>query len=584
MPVRMCRLTVLFTALGFVFLGAVGCVTEQEWDRFWNPADKDAQRTADPDADGVTPSLRGTISPLVTLDGLRLTHVRGFGLVVDLVDTGGSDGPTMVKNYLIKEMRRRQDPSSPGLPAKQMLESKDTAMVEVTGLIPAGAEKDDRFDVVVRALGSQTKSLVGGRLFLCNLKIYADTPSGVIGGKTLATAAGPIFVSPFDRDGKPVDKVDLRTGWGLGGGIVSEERRVRLVLNDPRYSVAQRIVARLNGRYATDEPVAVGQSPSFVDLHIPKRFHNRKRLFLERVVHTPLNGSESFLRKRSKELADEIVLPEAPYETIALAWEAVGDIGLLDVRELYVHSSQVVSYYAGRTGLRLGDRRGMEVVARHAKDPASPYQDEAIDELGFAVRMYGAGEHLRKLLDEGSATVRIRAYRALRRRPHPAIETKVLYEDNLILDVVDSKGPYLVFVQRSDAPRIAIFGKQMRCQTPAMFPGDRRDGRKFFSQISAREGVKDLTVIFTNKRNNRSSPPLSAPLDVAELIEFLGGTPVRDTDQQMQGLGAPYSEITDVLSTFCDTRTIPGKFIVEDLTGREDYDDESGRDRPESEL
>ncbi len=582
MPVRLCRLNVLFLVFGSVF--ASGCMTEQEWDRFWHPADKDARRTAGPDMEGVTPALRGTISPLVTLDGLRLTHVRGFGLVVDLVDTGGSDGPTMVRNYLIKEMRRRQDPSSPGLPAKQMLESKDTAMVEVTGLIPAGAKEGDRFDVIVRALGSQTKSLVGGRLFLCSLKIYADTPSGVIGGKTLATASGPIFVSPFDNSGKPAKTVDLRTGWGLGLGSVSEDRRIRLVLNDPRYSVAQRIVARLNGRYATDEPIAIGQSPSFVDLSIPVQDHKRTRLFLERVVHTPLNGGESFLRKRSKKLAEEMILPEAPYGTIALAWEAVGEIALPDIRDLYLHSSRDVSYFAGRTGLRLGDRGGMDVVARHARNPASPHQNEAIDELGYAVRMYSAGEQLRKLLDGDNAGVRIRAYRALRRRPHPAIKTKVLYKDNLILDVVDSKGPFLIYAQRSDAPRIAVFGKQMQCRTPAMFPGDRRDGREFFSQISAKQGDKDLTVFFKNKRTDRSSPPLSASLKVAELIEFLGGTPVREAGEEVQALGAPYSEITDVLSAFCDTRTIPAQFIVEDLTGREDYGDESGRDRPESEL
>ena len=566
-------------------LAPAGC-TKEEIRRLFDKEEKKSQPEpiAPPAVSSV--AVQGTIGQLVTIDGLRLTHVRGFGLVVDLVDTGGSDGPEVVKNYLAKEIRTWQDPSQPPISLQEMLDSRDAAMVEVTGLIPAAARKGDRLDVVVRALGTQTKSLVGGRLVLGSLKLYADTPAGVIEGTTLGTAAGPVFVSSLDLDGKLAKKMDLRTGWVLGGGIAKEDRRVRLVLNDPRYSLAQQIVARLNGRYSTGDPMAVGQSPSYVDLHIPEKFLAHKRLFLERVLFTSLNPNEAFLAQRTKDLATVIVEPHAEYESIGLAWEAIGQMCLPTVKELYTHSTPEVSYFAGRTGMRLGDQRGMEVVAKYAKQADSPLRNQAIDELGLAMDMYGAGECLRGLLSDPDANVRIRAYKALRQRPHPAIRSKVLYEDNLILDIVESTGPYLIYVQRSMVPRIAVFGSQMSCKPPAIYPGEHRDARRIQAQISAAEGADSLTVIYNNKRTRKNSPPLTVSLNVAEMISFLGGTPVRDENGNVLGLGAPYSEIVDILAVFCDpdTKTIPATFVAEDLEGKEEVKNEGERERKESEF
>jgi hypothetical protein len=179
--------------------------------------------------------------------------------------------------------------------------------------------------------------------------------------------------------------------------------------------------------------------------------------------------------------------------------------------------------------------------------------------------------------------MRVRTYKALRRRPHPAIKSRILYEDNLILDVVGSSGPYLIYVQRSAAPRIAIFGREMRCRPPAMYPGERRDDRLLHTQISARPGDEALTLIFKNKRSGAVSPKLSGPLKVADLIAFLGGTPIAGEDGELRALGVPYSEIVDIVYVFCDTGVIPAKFIAEDLTGAAAELDQP-RERDESEY
>jgi hypothetical protein len=226
----------------------------------------------------------------------------------------------------------------------------------------------------------------------------------------------------------------------------------------------------------------------------------------------------------------------------------------------------------------------MEAVAKHAINPESPFRDQAIDELGYATKLYAAAKQLRRLLSDSDVNVRVRAYKALRRRFDPALDSKLLYQDNLILGVVDCTGPYVIYIQRTMKPRIAVFGSQMRVRPPAMFPGERRDKRRVLSQISDNQDGESLTVIFLNKRTGMHSPPLPAPLSVAGLIEFLGSEPLVGENGDPSGLGAPYSEICDIISCFCDARSIPATLVVEDLRGREDYGEESMRERRETEY
>jgi hypothetical protein len=561
---------------------AVGGCTQSEWRRLWEK-DKGSQPEPATPLVTKTQALRGTIGELVTIDGLRLLQVRGFGLVVGLVDTGGSDGPEQVKQQIMKEMRRRQTSPDSKLSPADMLKGRDTALVEVTGLVPAAADSGDIFDVVVRALGTQTTSLAGGRLFLCDLKPYAETIEGILGAQTVATATGPLFISPIGLGKEVPTRIDVRQGLVLGGGYVTKPRMARLVLNETSPSTAMRIVDRLNGRYGKGKPIASGKNMDAIDLTIPKEYKDRKQLFLEHVLHTMLNSSPGALEQRAKDLGVEIVHPDAEFESIGGAWEAIGRLALPQVREFYMHPLPATNFYSGRTGLRLGDNAGMEVVARHALDPASPFRDQAIEELGHATTMHGAGEYLRQLLDGPETSLRIRAYKALRHRTHPAIKSSVLFEDNLILDTVESSGPYLVYVQRSMAPRVAVFGAQVRCRPPVMFPGDRRDDRFLHMQISAQADDDHLTIIFKNRHTGMISPPLSRPLEVVPLIRYLGDAPRKDAEGEPEGLAVPYDEIVDILHTFCGSGTIPADFQAEDLTGIETSVDIS-QERKESEY
>ncbi len=566
--------------LSLALLASAGC-TPTEWDRFWSElgGNPGGQPEADSRPISDNPAVRDTIAPLVTLQGAQLNQVRGYGLVVDLVDTGGRDGPQPVKDYLVKEIRRRQDIGHGGLPPLDILNSRDSAMVELTGYIPAAARKGDRFDVVVTALGGETRSLAGGRLVLGELKVYALTPSGVLAGETLATAGGPVFVSPFNRRGRPTDSIDLRRGVVLGGGVVKGDRRLRLILNDPSYSDAKRIEQRINDRFAGDDPIAIGESAGVVALEIPLDYNDRKPLFLERLLHVSLLPDAG---QSQRALIRALEEPEADWNGIGLALETIGKIILPDLRPLYESASTDTRFFAARTGLRLEDRDAVGVIVEHARKPDSPFRREAIHELGWARRMYQAGETLRKLLDDEDDQIRVAAYRALRLRPHPAIETKVLDVDNMVLDVVDSTGPFLIYVQRVEEPRVALFGKSMACNPPAIFPASRQDGRTLLTQLSAETGAAHLTFVFKNKHNGLNSPPMEAPLNVAALTCYLADEPQRDDKGEIvSGYAVPYSEIVDILSSFCDMGTIPARFVLE---GLEDVDEKAKQEREETEF
>ena len=109
-------------------------------------------------------------------------------LVVGLNDTGSQDSPAQVRAHMIAEMSRLGvGQTSMGLghiSPEKMLDSKDTAVVLVEGVIPqASTGRHDpttpldepqygtRFDVRVSILpGSSTTSLSGGRLYTTELR------------------------------------------------------------------------------------------------------------------------------------------------------------------------------------------------------------------------------------------------------------------------------------------------------------------------------------------------------------------------------------------------------------------------------
>jgi len=89
------------------------------------------------------------------------SRVSSIGLVVGLEGTGGGAPPGELRKLLEMDLQKRRVQN-----IKELLASKNTSLVIVSGQIPAGARKDDPLDLVVSVpRESKTTSLRGG--FAC---------------------------------------------------------------------------------------------------------------------------------------------------------------------------------------------------------------------------------------------------------------------------------------------------------------------------------------------------------------------------------------------------------------------------------
>src|SRR5699024_3125977 len=87
--------------------------------------------------------LRGTVGSMTSLRNAEPLLVSGYGLVVNLHDTGSSDVPSFLRKALINRMQKRGLGSAQlgtqKLTPQRVLADKNTAVVAVRGLIPPGA-------------------------------------------------------------------------------------------------------------------------------------------------------------------------------------------------------------------------------------------------------------------------------------------------------------------------------------------------------------------------------------------------------------------------------------------------------------
>jgi hypothetical protein len=515
------------------------------------------------------------------IEGMRLLRVRGYGVVGGLPGTGGTDCPDVIRDYLAREIRRQNSARDLEIQPTDVLESTNFAPVVVTAEIPAASMKHDRFDVVLRALGNQTESLEGGHLMFCDLKLFASTPRGIIEGKTVGYASGPVYISPFGADPDAATPGDSRLGRVLGGGIAREDRRLRIILNQPNYSVANRIGQRLNGRFGSSKRVADPVSPTTIHLDIPDEYRDEPRHFIDLVLHTPVDGSPAEVQRKAAALAEEFTHPQAAYEDIAVVFEAIGRTALSSVKRLYTHRNEATSYYAARTGLRMGDDLALDVVAQHAGNRESPFQEAAVGALAGAARtMHRAAAQLRILLSNGNNRIRIAAYEGLLHRHDQAIETMLVGDRSFFLDRIDCEGDPLVYVRQSETPRVALFGRRIFVKENVLY--DREDQ---LVMISGRPGQDDLTVVRKNPFSGKLSDPLPASRDLAELIQFLGGVVATRPDGGVTALGLPYSVVVAALYDMSvQTGSIPGTLIRERPRLADAAARTVTRERPESEF
>ncbi|TWT41081.1 flagellar basal body P-ring protein [Phycisphaerae bacterium RAS1] len=537
------------------------------------------------------PILADTIAAQALMTSATGLRVRGFGLVEGLGTNGSGDCPPTIREYLVEFMSKEYSPTGPGshkhnFSPDKLIDSPDTAVVEVTAVIPAGAPRGTIVDLQVQAIpGTSTRSLEGGLLLPCELRIFDASASGkgMLAGRVMARANGPIFVNPFAGASESrTGTSDPRRGFVLGGGRSIAEREVQLQLVEPSYAMARRIQDRINARFGAVPRTADATSKGFVTLHTPAVYMRRPERFLQLVTHVYLPDGDAYRDRALLNLSQRLAEPDARYDDISLAFEAIGKTAIPSLQRLYTHESEPVSFYATRAGLRLGDAVALGVMSEIALAPQHPQRLPAVRELA-ACNFPQAGIKLAPLLESDDQELRIAAYEALVELRHPAVHTtpfRSLLDQNqvnVVLDVVQSSGRPLIYVRRSRVPRIAVFGDATPVATPVFYshPDDE-------VTLVSEEGATDLTVFARGRKSRQLSEKLRVSPRVVDLISAMADVPLKNEAGHTRGLGLPYARVVQVLKTLTDDGSIPARLLLEQPTLVELLGPTPEVDRPEA--
>lgn len=569
--------------MNFVILLAValgGCVVEKE-----NKAKVEVGVAHADNPLAKSAAYRDTIGSLTYYDGMGPMRVRGYGLVVGLGKNGSSDCPRAIYDRLVQSLYKHHRFSSSivgvkNITPEQLIADPDTAVVLVQGEIPPAAVEGTRFDVGVMALpGTQTKSLRGGRLFTADLEVFREVgPSASISGQVLAMAAGPVFLNPF-AEGDAATKSNPLEGIVVGGGVAVKDRRVRLVLTQPSYPKARQIQDRINTQFSGPTKVADALSPSFIQLHVPREFHDDTAHFLSLVRSLYLTRDPAFEGARAVALAEEIVHPTARHAQISQCFEGLGRAALPKLNELYVHNKDYVSFHAAVAGMRLGDHVAADCLAMHAAKADGEFRYQAIRAMGEAKGMGAAAVALRKLLHDSDPRVQIAAYEALVKRGDPTIESVPIAGDNFALDHIPEASSNFIYVKRTGSRRIALFGDELQCSPPVLYRAP--DGSV---TINAAAGEEELTVLRSVVASGTTSPPIPAPRSLPPLIRLLGNEAGIAPGGAVAGLGLDYGAVVRALYYLCQDQAVNAKFILEQPNAAELFGPAQLAGRPESEL
>ncbi|MBS3820451.1 MAG: hypothetical protein GVY16_05770 [Planctomycetes bacterium] len=591
------------------------------------------------------PELKGTIGEVCNIVSAGDTPIRAEGVVVGLYKTGSAEVPPGMQDSLVKYLKTQLGFGNPlqdmgDVSPMDVLASEDTAIVDVTAIIPPGAPKGTNVDVQVRALPrTQTTSLLGGFLLPRDLQ-WGRPDRRRRDLKPLARAEGSIFINPFIKGDATANAGRLREGVILNGGVTVRDMPVRLVLHQPDYHMADVIQKRINERFkGAGRNIATARTRHDVAVTIPPQWREDYGHFIQLIMHLPRSRGGQSVEAHAKRIAEIMQTPTANYDGLALVWEAIGRQVLPTIRDLYTSDIPAVRYYAARTGLRLGDTRvAGPIVMQIAAEAESTLQLDAIGELGRQPKLFRAAGLLERLLNDEQEITRIAAYEALAKRGDSTAVKRYNVGDEFFLDVVQTSGEYVIYATRTGEAKIVIFGRDMSLVRPVFFdsnddeiriyskdPLSEQEREGYLSRVphaerrdvwrriqEAGERVKarragspeDLLkqkhllvphdtyeamyiqhVCLQRKLMDGEaySEPFLLGFEVAPLIRTLAGPPRPNRETgKIDGVGLTYGQTVGVLSQLCEEGDIAAKFVLQAPPGlRRIYEQIPTSGRPE---
>jgi hypothetical protein len=544
----------------------------------------------------VDPIMRGTVASETALIGFDPVVVRGYGIVVGLRGTGSRQMPADVRAYLSQELAKRGfgsgQPGSPQLTPQDLLNSEESAVVVVEGVIPPGASKSSRFDIrLIVAPGTSTTSLEGGRLLVADLR-----PGPLFTGSRqptpLAEGAGSIVINPFvEPNATKRDTINRTSGRVLDGGMVAKDMPLKLRLVTPSHSRAETIQNTINSLFPREpgqrEETAHGRSGDTIDLTVPISYRKRPGEFAELVRHTPLNIENP--EQSATAIRRALLANPGAAGAAAWRWQALGKRVLPMIEDLYEYPEEQPRFAALNVGAKLNDQLAVPHLLAMARTSDSvTYRKESIRLLGRMGRNAEIELGLHDLLDDPDVEVRLSAFEAMELRGDPRI-TSIPMGKKFVLNVVPSKHR-MIYVTQTGQPRIVVFGSDLEVRRPmTLYTWDGR-------LIMRADAGDEFIEVF-----HRDRPELPPAIDrvrpqVATIVSFFARRATADRPEA--GLNLSYSETISALHELwrlkyidCDFRAEQDRILAEVLrndAGERDArpefrsDEDSPEDAPKS--
>ncbi|NLH17798.1 MAG: hypothetical protein GX455_14570 [Phycisphaerae bacterium] len=479
--------------------------------------------------------------------------VKGFGLVASLPGTGSGECPPALRTALLNYIRK-QLPKTSQLNPNDLIDSKNSAVVEIYGVIPQLASKGDTFDLMVRSIPrTQTTSIRGGRLYTAEMKELSRFISYDQFIKSLAKAEGQLLMDDFGSG--PADETKA---YILGGGVVDEPVRISLVLKETNYYTANAIRNQLVQRFGPKTAKAV--SPAEIELGIPDAYMNRKDTFIQLIERTYLTANEASLQERIQLLA-EALRNDSEKTAAELGLESIGKPSLFALAELLANSDEIIRFHAARCMLNIGDDRALNVLQKIIDNRQSLLRLEAIRAVGTGARKADASRILRQALEDETFEIKMAAYEQLARTGDMRISRKLIGGD-FFVDTVACAGPKIIYISRKDYPRITLFGGDIPCEKNVFVEIPNRR-----LTANARPGDPYLSLIRIHSSFPRPIGPLQAKYDTFDIIRTACEQPDAGKKPGMRpGLGASYSDIVLLLNQMCRMGAIRAEFRLGPMT------------------
>ena len=415
--------------------------------------------------------LRGTIGSYGQFTNRVPRYVGGYGMVVDLNGTGSNEVPAFVREWLVNEMLRNKLGSvsfgTERFGPERVMADLGSSVVAVEGLIPPGARRGSKFDILVTMIDQTSTSLAGGRLFWPTQLSPLGLDRRLIYTETQGVGYGELFVNPV-KPLKDDENEFLRQAVVVNGGTVIESQKVEFRLNQGSYRIASQIANRINARFesADDDNLetAVARSDTLIEINMPKRFEGQPEELLALIEHLYLDPSPGFVRPQAEVMAKALLTePEGRARSVSLAWKGLGPNAVPVLRDLYAHENKTVRHAALEAGAWLGDRKALEPLAQIAEQGDAFDRIFAAQSLIMMNRNERARVVVRKMLNDPEDDVRLAAYQSLAMVSDPIVSRLSVHDGTkhkFYIDRVPSDRP-MVYALQGVEQSIVIFGEDI---------------------------------------------------------------------------------------------------------------------------